>query len=489
MTVAALLGLGASASAAPIVSAPPLPSLPAHSGKPFKATPVRSATRAPRNPFMAPDPKGNIHNDTWMSDTYPWPGPLGMDPITSSASAPPGICATIAFDSRGRIISVCPSIVAPPQARIIDPDTLEVLASHDMPNAPPVDGTPNFQNFAAGGYFYLDGRDRIWVATKTNHLQVLQVTANPDGFQLERDFDLTRYVDPETERINSALPDFRGRVWFVTKQNGKVGVLNRKTGAVHVLRLGEQIQNSFTVGREGVYVATDRRLYRLGVGPKGRPFVVWKAKYGNTAVAKPGQVDAGTGTTPTILAGGLIAITDNSDPMRVVVYRTAKKLRRGQQRTVCRMPVFSRGAGATENSLIGTGRSLIVENNYGYTDPFAVGGGQVVSQAGFARVDIRPKNRGCRKVWVNRELRAPSVVPKPSTRTGLIYTYTRPPDPSGSQGYYWAAIDFRTGRTAWTVYAGSGLRFNNNYAGLGLGPDGTAYLGVIGGMVSLQDAK
>ena len=44
-------------------------------------------------------------------------------------------------------------------------------------------------------------------------------------------------------------------------------------------------------------------------------------------------------------------------------------LRRGRQRAVCRMPVFPRGAGATENSLIGTGRSLVVENNYGYRPP------------------------------------------------------------------------------------------------------------------------
>jgi hypothetical protein len=79
------------------------------------------------------------------------------------------------------------------------------------------------------------------------------------------------------------------------------------------------------------------------------------------------------------------------------------------------------------------------------------------------------------------------VVPKLSTATGLIYAYARPPDPSGSQGYYWTAIDFRNGKTAWSRYAGSGLSFNNNYAGIALGPGGTAYLGVIGGIISLRD--
>src|SRR4029079_12482676 len=96
-------------------------------------------------------------------------------------------------------------------------------------------------------------------------------------------------------------------------------------------------------------------------------------------------------------------------------------------------------------------------------------------------------HRGCRKVWTNRDARAPTVVPKLSTRTGLIYAYTRPPDPSGSQRSYWTAIDFRNGKTVWSQYAGSGLVYNNNYAGLALGPDGTAYLGVIGGLISLRD--
>jgi len=79
-------------------------------------------------------------------------------------------------------------------------------------------------------------------------------------------------------------------------------------------------------------------------------------------------------------------------------------------------------------------------------------------------------------------------VPKLSTRTGLIYTYTR--DPSslpGSQPYFWTAISARTGATAFKVYAGNGLGFNNNYAGLAIGPNGTAYLGTTGGIVVLRD--
>jgi hypothetical protein len=489
--IALIVGFGVvagTASAAPINSAPPAPTLPAFSGSTATPVPVKGAVRAPQNPFLATGPWSNIHNDSWMTDAYPGPGPLGTNLEATSGAAQPGVCGTITFDSRGRIVTVCASNIAPPQVRLVDPVTLAVIATLELPNAAPIGDTPTFQDYTAGGYFFLDSRDRIWVSTKTNRVLVIGQNDAGDGFVVQRDFDLSGVLDPARERISSVLPDFSGRIWFVSKQSGTVGTLDRKSGAIRTLVLGERVQNSFTVGRDGIYIASSVRMYRLGSTRNGTPRIVWKVRYRNTGQAKPGQADAGTGTTPTILKGGLVAITDNADPMNVVVYRTAAKLARGQKRTVCEVPVFGAGRGATENSLIGAGRSLIVENNYGYTDPFAPGGGNVVSEAGFARVDVRADGRGCRKVWTNSMERAPSVVPKMSNRTGLIYTYTRPPDPGGSQGYYWTAISYHTGKTAWSKYAGSGLLFNNNYAGLALGPDGSAYLGVIGGIIRLSDS-
>ena len=277
----------------------------------------------------------------------------------------------------------------------------------------------------------------------------------------------------------------------MSKNNAKVGTLDRKTGELKVIQLnegdGEQIQNSFSVTRNGVYIASNKRLYRFEAKDSGKPKIVWQVKYPNSGIVKPGQADAGTGTTPTNLKGGYVSITDNADPMNVVVYRTAKNLKGKQKRAVCKVPVFDQGASATENSLMGTKRSLIVENNYGYQDPFGPNSG-AVTEPGFARIDIDKDGKGCTKKWTNDDVRAPTVVPKLSTKTGLIYTYQRPEDAT-NQGYFWTAIDYRTGETVWTKYAGSGLVFNNNYAGLALGPDGTAYLGVIGGIVALRDER
>jgi hypothetical protein len=80
------------------------------------------------------------------------------------------------------------------------------------------------------------------------------------------------------------------------------------------------------------------------------------------------------------------------------------------------------------------------------------------------------------------------VVPKLSLGSGLVYVYTKPADqPSGADGWYLTALDFRTGATRWRKLTGEGLGFNNNYAPVTIGPDGTAYIGTLGGLVAVRD--
>src|SRR4051794_9332421 len=451
------------------------------------AAPPVAPPRAPQNPFMAPGSNSNIHDDTWMTDAYRRGGPLRGPLTTLLGALPPSLCGSLTLDSHGRIVTVCPSAVAPPELRLLDQHTLALLAERTLPQAPPPAGTPEFQNFSGGGYFFLDGHDRVWSATKTNHLMVFKATRNGHAFRRLRDYDLTPYVRGK-QRIPSALPDFRGRIWFVTKAAGKVGVLNPRTRAVHVKRTGEEIENSFTIGRTGVYVVSDKAMYRWGAGPKGRPRVVWRKRYRNSGQIKPSQVNAGSGTTPTILRGGLVAITDNADPMNVVVYRTARRLH-GRPRVVCEVPVFGKGASATENSLIGSGRSLFVENNYGYGNPLD-SIPDPLTTPGLTRIDLDKRLTKCHKVWTDHTQRLSSVVPKLSTKTQLIYGYVQDEDTSGRRVWSWVGVSARTGRTRFKQEAGTGPAANNNYAGLALGPDGrTAYLGTIGGVRALRSPR
>lgn len=310
----------------------------------------------------------------------------------------------------------------------------------------------------------------------------------------------------------SVLPDAEGRLWFVGRYEGAVGVLDPGTGHCRSVILHQEIENSFAVGRDGAYIVTNKAMYKFRAGKNLLPKIIWQSRYRNTGAQKVGQFNAGSGTTPTLIGGPAtraktatakyVAITDNADPLDVVVYRTSDRLGAHQRRVVCQVPVFRKGASSDENSLISMGRSLIAENNAGYdltkfNDEIAGGikipGGNLgtLSSPGMERIDINKNGAGCHIVWRNTTIRTPSAVSKGDAANGLIYTYTKPRDPGqpGAGVWAWAAVDYRTGQRVWQRVAGHGGLYNNHYAGIALSPFGkpTLYLGGIGGIVALRE--
>ena len=470
-TLAALL---ASAAAAAL----PIPtdngSVPAFSGAPATPHAVR-ATAPPRHPFMAPNERSNIHDDAYQTDTYRGLGPLGHD-IQVTSTLFTAECASVTFDSQGRIVSVCVGI-AGPTLRMLDPHTLDTLAEQSLPPRDPRTLANLFTSFGGGGYFYLDNKDQAVVPTTTRHVLVFAETATP-GFAQVRDIDLSGVV-PDGDSIISALPDWKGRLWFASN-GGVVGYVSAG-GKIVSRALGEPIGNSFAVDEQGgVYIVSDAAMYRFEA-VRGRVKTIWRRGYANIGVAKPGQSEKGSGTTPTLMGKGLVAITDNADPMHVLVFKRARKVK--GRRLVCKQAVFAKGASDTDQSLVATPRAMVVENNYGYTGPSSVMQGKTTTP-GLARVNLR-RHGGCYVAWTSGE-DAPSVVPKLSLGAGLLYTYTKGSD--SHDPWYLTALDFRTGKTVYKALAGSGLGYNNNYAPVTLGPDGTAYVGTLGGLVALRDA-
>ena len=138
-------------------------SLPAVAGGASRIPPPRP----PQNPYLAENPNSNIHDDTWMTDAYRRGGPRGSNLQTALGPLPASVCGSLTFDRQGRITTVCPSLGQGPRLRLIDPKSLAVLAEYELPRAPTPAGTPEFQNFTGGRYFFLDQRDRVWSATKT----------------------------------------------------------------------------------------------------------------------------------------------------------------------------------------------------------------------------------------------------------------------------------------------------------------------------------
>jgi len=447
---AAVAGLAAAALAP--VTAARVPARPIPEGEttapPFVGAPAQPrplfAPEPPRHPFMAPNGRSNLHDDAYMSDAYfGQAGPLGRS-MRRRSTLQAADCASLAFDARSRIVTICVGL-AGPRLMLFDARTLDTLASFDLPPREPGTGNP-FSGFSGGGYFYLDERDRAITPTPNRQVWVIGERASALGpsFALERVYDLSTTVPPG-DAIVSVLPDWSGRLWFVSSK-GIVGTIARGSGAVRTRRLvGEEIGNSFAVDEDGgVYIVSDRAMYRFDAGAGGGPSITWRAVYDNDRREKPSQVTAGSGTTPTVMGRDLVAIVDNADPEKVTVYRRAKRL--SGRRLLCTEPVFARGRSATENSLIGTDRSLVAENNYGYTGPSATEFGRT-TVPGVTRVDVDRGSGRCHTVWQSAE-RSPSVVPKLSLPSGLVYLYTKPPRPQGDDPWYFTALDFRTGRTA-----------------------------------------
>jgi hypothetical protein len=451
-----------------------------HKAKPHRV----HAPRIPRHPFMAANGRNAVHNDAYQSDTYRNSGPLGDDLRVFSQSIDGrgglGSCGiTIAFDKRGRLITTCISATTV-ELRLMDPE-LNTVASHMLPPRIIPPGVNPLQS-PGGAYFYVDNKDRAVVSIGR---QIFVVAIKGDTLERVRTYDLTSVI-PADDQLNSALPDWSGRLWFVTRRHGIVGALDPDSGRVlGTKRTGEAIGNSFAMDETGaVYVVTDTAQYRFDAGRGGKPKVTWRYRYKNIHKQKPGQFDAGSGTTPTLMGKHYLSIADNAARMNVVVLRRDKRVKRGQRRLVCEQPVFRKGAGATENSIIATDRAMIVENNYGYSPPPDATAGGNTTRPGVARVDIKPNGKGCRTVWTSSEI-SPSTVPKLSLANGLIYIYTKPkglPD-----RWYLTAVDFRTGKTVWRRLIGTGTLFNVHYAGITVSPSGVLYAGVLGGTVGVAD--
>jgi hypothetical protein len=468
------------AMAAPIPEGPDAASLPVYSGAPATAEPV-GASQPPRHPFMAPNERSNLHDDAYQTDAYRTLGPLGRDVLKQDTFQPNlGECASITFDRQGRLVAVCVSVAGPTLA-MFDPATLDVLATYALPPRDPATLNSVFTSFGGGGYFYLDDQDRAVIPTTSHHILVVGETSAP-GFALQHDYDVSGVVG-SGDSILSALPDWSGRIWFASAK-GFVGTVDPGSGAVKSYATNEAIGNSFAVDETGgVYIVSDGALYRFDAAADGTPTVTWRATYANIGIAKPGQTEKGSGTTPTLMGRDYVSITDNADPMDVVVFKRGRTV--SGSRLVCTQPVFGKGASDTDQSLIGTDTSMVVENNYGYSGPSATQNGGTTAP-GLARVDINADGHGCHTVWTSQE-RAPSVVPKLSLGTGLVYTYTKDPRPDGADAWYFTTLSFRTGRTLWKRLGGEGLGHNNNYAPVTIGPDSSMYLGVLGGLVMIRD--
>ncbi len=489
MTLVAAAAVLVPAASGSANGALPIPALPTDFlTQPFTGTPA-TANPLPhepigQNPFLSPNGTNSMHNDAYASDAYEVSGPLGRNLKVRSASYGVSECATIAFDSRGRIVGLCGGIEGF-KMRLIDPTTLTTIGADYTTSTRNLLTLQNpFSDICGGTYFSLSNDDVASVLTVKK--EILRLRVGPTGFTKIDSFDASASM-PADDCMVATLPDWNGNIFFAT-QRGRVGFIDPDTGAIKTLDLGEGIFNSVAGDESGaIYLVTTHRLVAVEAGADGTPVVRWSETYDRGSVTKPGQLSQGSGTTPTLIGKNLVVITDNADPqMNVIFYQRNGKR---PNREICKVPVFDPGTSNTENSLVYAGsvdgrHSVIVENNYGYAGVQTTMFGKTTSP-GLAKVDLHDDGT-CSVAWTN-PLSAPTSVPKVSLGNGLLYAYTKAASNPLDDSWYFTAFDVRTGATKWKQRTGNGTQWNNHYAAIYLGPDGAAYMPTLAGLIRFKD--
>ena len=473
----------------PAIRGLPIPSLPTDLlvprfiGAPAAEQPIDHPP-IPQNPWLSPDGINSMHNDAYASDAYQVSGPLGKSLKVKSASYGIRECATIAFDSHGRIVGLCGGLEGFTMM-VIDPVTLKPISEMRTSARNLLTSANPFTDICGGTYFFLDGDDVAYPTT--GQRKVLKIKVQPDGTLLKQgEWSLAAHV-PVKDCLIATMPDWDGRIWFFTQQ-GVVGTIDRGSGGVQTTQLpeGEEVTNSVATDETGgMYVVSTHALYRLDATAEGLPEVTWREVYDRGTRLKPGNLSQGSGTTPTLLGDRWVAINDNADPQtNVLIYDRREG---ATDRLHCTQPVLAANAGTTDNSLVAVGNSFIIENNYGYKGPTSTIIGKTTTP-GLSRVMV--EDDGCHVAWTNDSI-APSSVAKASLGNGLLYAYTKPKLKPALRNWldawYFTAIDIRTGKTVWSRLTGTGIQWNNHYAAIYLGPDGTAYIATLAGLVRLRD--
>ncbi|OHT20960.1 hypothetical protein [Edaphosphingomonas haloaromaticamans] len=461
----------------------------------------------PALPGLPPPGRSPMHGDGYQSDTHPVSGPFGpgLEVRTRTAGTwLPRLCATFVFRSDGKPVAMCGGVTGF-RLVLLDPASLDALATYDLPMRPSTfqalvrrDMDVIFGDSSGGAYLFLDDKDRIVLADSRQVIQRIATVRDGKGWRFvpENRWDMTPHVphdcqnydnwspSGECDMITTVMPGPDGRLWWVTRQ-GRIGTLDPATGKVAQTRLaGEEIQNAFAVDDRAAYIVSDHAQYALAAGADGRPRILWRHPYDRGGGRKVGSINQGSGTTPTLIGDRYVTFADNADPRINIVVLRRGALKPGEAREICRVPVFTPGASATDNSMIGWGRSIILENNAGFSNGFSQKDWGAI-EGGIVRVDIREDESGCDIVWTS-PLVSPSVVPKLATGNGIAYFYGFDPAPGGGQDWSIVGLDFRTGRQVVKIPTGHGGAFNNNWGSIALAPDGTLYVAAMRGLIQVR---
>jgi len=280
----------------------------------------------------------------------------------------------------------------------------------------------------------------------------------------------------------------------------------------------EEIQNSFSIGPDGVYIVSNIALYKFKFNEEKKIIEMdanWQKTfnesgeqiYPNDGTQKKGQLNDGSGTTPTLMDERFVIIADN-DSLQINVNIYSQK----DGHLVGRHSVFAKDSSACENSIVAYKNSLFIGNTSNYIDPFDYND----TPGGIDRFDYDEQTgKFARKEnWPAEDIDAKTATPKMSTATGVIYVYNREEESDdGHHDWQMTAIDYETGRKVFYLRPefakgefnesisflmksfSMGLKnydekvFNNIWATYTFGPNNSIYIGAYRGFLKFSSDK
>jgi len=483
----------------PIVEATPIPRQTAEELgiEPFTGETVTPEPTDPKNipdhPILNNDGDSRIHNDHYNTGVYDRPGPAGpaIDVISHRLGGLTGICAMMAMLENGYVIASCfiGEGGSDPRVNLVmfDNENLDIVAQRD------IGPRPFIPNSAGGAYFTMDAEENIIIGPPNSLQQYhIEVTDGAPEFVLDKSIDMTPYIR-EDALLQDSVIDYDGRLWFMAT-TGEVGYVNLDTEVVKTIDLApdledcptatatQVLQNSIAHDEDAIYMVTCAALYRLSADAEGEVQVDWRAPYETGSEIQ--GILPGSGTSPTLFGteDDLITICDNAD-----VQINLLVIDRASGTEVCKTPLFRPGESATENSSIGYGDDVVIANNDGFVAPFLPANSMF---PGLERYEVtRDGDRnptGCELVWKNDDAIINSN--QLATESGVIWGYGADPDVNEIDHFYLGAYEWSTGNEIFRAYVGDGTLFDPITGQVHMHPDGSFFIGAIGGAIKMSDA-
>jgi len=482
------------------------------------------------HPYMKYGYTSAMHEDPYASDVSNLPGPLMENVevqyfhVLQKGGGFSGMCPSYAFIDDSTMVTFSFGRALTTLLLLDIKDTISVIDYVEIPGrgnkALELAGKKGrakiFSNTAGGAYFYLSGKDNVYIPGANNN--IIRVSINDRSFDkdnvksinLKEQIEAGNLVDEsisEKDKLNlltALIPDVDGNIWFTSRQ-GVIGLIHRTDRTadgcpkVYATFVGfyaveekikryfdedfdskdieildgvenitpelraefretfmvdkdtrEEIQNSFSVGKDGVYIVTNFALYKFHFNNETKKIELdqeWAEAfedgdlvYDNDWSNKPGHLNTGSGTTPTLMGDDYVAICDN-DTMQVNLCIYSQK----SGKLISKIKLFDEQGAAVENSAVAYEGSYIVANTYGFEDTFKNND----TPGGIMRFDLNEKSGKFEKVenWpASGQYDCKTATPKLSTPNGLMYVYNRSDTAvNGHNDWQLTAIDFRTG--------------------------------------------